>query len=372
MVIWFALLIPFLFVAMLIGFFRHKVVWWEIVVPVAVSAFLIFIFKISVEAAMTSATEYINGNVVKATYYEDWNEEVPCSHPVYCTDKDNKRYECGKEHMYDVDYHPEYWEVIDDNKRSYRASKQDFHRLSQKFGNLNFVDMRRDYHTNDGDAYVTKWDGSEEKHELTVRKHTYTNKVQASKSVFKFLEVDDSTKKDYGIFDYPQLRGYHMKSILGTGDSTQSKAEKRLNYFNGMLGKKKQVRMFICIYESSDLETGMVQESYWYGGNKNEFILTIGVDKDKAVKWCYPISWTNNDLLKIEVRDYVLSQEKLNLIDVVNYMGKEVDKNFVRREFAEFNYLTVEPPTWAIITTFIVTLLVNIGISFWLITNEFE
>jgi hypothetical protein len=53
-------------------------------------------------------------------------------------------------------------------------------------------------------------------------------------------------------------------------------------------------------------------------------------------------------------------------------MVEEVSKGFVRREFKEFDALTVEPGGWAVFWTFIVTVLVNIGVSFYVIGNEFS
>jgi hypothetical protein len=108
----------------------------------------------------------------------------------------------------------------------------------------------------------------------------------------------------------------------------------------------------------------------WENGNKNEFILCIGVDKEFNVEWANVFSWCEQELLKLEVRDFVLDQKKLNLEEVVGYMTTNVDRKFSRREFAEFSYLSVEPPFWGIMLTFFLTLAVDAGLAYWIIHNE--
>ena len=103
----------------------------------------------------------------------------------------------------------------------------------------------------------------------------------------------------------------------------------------------------------------------------NEFVICIGIDDQRNVKWCKPISWTRNETLKVEIKSYVQNQGKLNLQDLAGYAQEKIKGGFIRRDFEEFNYLTVEPPTWAVILTYILTLGANILVSFWIVRNPF-
>lgn len=107
------------------------------------------------------------------------------------------------------------------------------------------------------------------------------------------------------------------------------------------------------------------------GGNKNEFILCIGLDKNRNVTWCRPFSFTEAQETKVEVRNYVQEMGRLNLSLISDFLYKELDKNFVRKKFKDFSYLTVEPKDWQVTLTFILTLIVNIFVSMWIIKNEF-
>jgi len=67
--------------------------------------------------------------------------------------------------------------------------------LKNKFGNTRvFVDMNRDYDTDDGDMYLTKYPNTYKSYEFYATKHSYENRVQASTSIFNFPEVTDKEK----------------------------------------------------------------------------------------------------------------------------------------------------------------------------------
>lgn len=108
------------------------------------------------------------------------------------------------------------------------------------------------------------------------------------------------------------------------------------------------------------------------GGNMNEFVVTIGIDDDRNVKWCYPFSWTKSERLKVDTRQFVMGQDKLNLQSLSYYLQEQVDNQFVRLDFRQFDYLTVEPPVWAVVLTYVLVIIVNILVSWWAATNEFS
>jgi len=147
---------------------------------------------------------------------------------------------------------------------------------------------------------------------------------------------------------------------------------KKFQYLNGKLGHKKEVKLFVIVLRNQPREAGHYQEWLWTGANMNEFVICIGVDDKRNVQWCHPFSWTRNELLKVETREFVQAQKVLNLSALADFTETKIDVGFVRRDFKEFSYLTVEPPMWSILLTYFLTLLVNIGLSFWLVNNEFN
>jgi len=375
MIIWVSLVIPIITAVVLLVWFKHRTALWEFAIPLGVSLVFIVFFKIAIETSMVRDTEYWGGWVTKTQHYEAWNEYIHqiCTRQVACgTDGKGHTTYCSE--MYDCSYvanHPAHWKIIESNGLDLRITKTDYVRLKKQFGTKElFVDMHRNYHTNDGDMYQVIWDGKDETLEAVTITHTYENRVQASKSVFNYYAVDP--KKDK-LYEYPKVNGhYYAPAILGQGGPTQKEAERKFQILNAKLGKAKEVRVFVLIFMDKPLDIGYNQENYWVGGNKNEFILTIGVDKDYHVQWCHPISWTESELLKVEAKQFIQEQATLDLVALADWLYPNIKANFVRMPFTKFSYLSVEPPMWAILLTFIITLLINIGISLWIILNEYR
>lgn len=374
---WLALLIPFFTAIVLFLFFSHKTVWWEFTIPFGLSLILILVLKFGAEISQTTDIEYWGGFVTEAEYYEEWDEEVPCTHAKYrtVTDKDGNSHEefDGYEHIYDVSYHSPYWQLTESNGFVIDVDKDQFVYLCNKFQNKTKVDLNRDYHSIDGDKFVTTWQGQSDKIEPAVTSHLYTNKVQAANSVFNFRNIKKDEIKKFGLFEYPEIYDYYKcDSIFGDAGPTHIRANKALNILNAKMGKSKEVRMMILVFKNQPLEAGILQESYWKRGNKNEFIITIGVDSDYNIKWAHTFSWTESEILITEANKFVREQKSLNLEEIVKWMGQNVKDKFVRRHFSTFDYLRVDIPGWAMTLIFILTLLSNVGISVWIVKNEYQ
>ena len=363
--IFLALFIP-VFTSIILWFwFKHKTVWWEFLIPFIASIITILIFKFTAEWSRTRDIEYWGGILTKTEYYEDWNEYIhqTCT---CCCDKDGNNcmtYDCSY-----VNYHSPYWEITSSNNEVIRISENQYKELVKKFNNESFIDLHRGYYTNDGDKYVSIWDNDIKTLESVVTVHSYENRVQVSNSVFNYPKVKENDIKQYKLYEYPEIYDYYkQKCILGIKDDT---SERKFQILNSRLGLKKQVKVFILIFNDLPIKSAELQESYWKGGNKNEFIICIGIDDKMNVKWCKPFSWSEVAEPKIRTRNFVQKQDKLNLSELSDFLYKELDNNFIRKKFKEFSYLTVEPTTGQTISAFIITLIINIICSIFVIKND--
>lgn len=375
MIIYFALLIPIITAIVLYFWFSRKTLWWEFAVPFVLSLILILSAKAIIEISQVDCKEYWGSFISRIEYYEEWDEWISqtCTRQCCC---DSKGENCSTE-TYDCSYrryHSPYWQIITTTGETVDISEQEYNRLTKLFGNQKFTDMGRDYYTIDGDKYSCEWMRDSAKAVPVTTVHTYENRIKAAdQSVFHFRKVDTSDIKMYGLKEYPSINDdYKQDALMGEYTKDGELANKKLQYINGLLGSKKQVKVFVIVFRDKPIEAALYQESYWSGANMNEFVVCIGMDNARNVKWCYPISWTTSEKLKVDVRQFVTSQSKLNLCSLADYIKVQVDKQFVRRDFKEFDYLTVEPSAGAIIFTFILTILVNLGLSFWIISNEYE
>ena len=74
-----------------------------------------------------------------------------------------------------------------------------------------------------------------------------------------------------------------------------------------------------------------------------------------------------DSVIKVRSPHPVLTEQTLN--DYYNYLNANLSR-FQRRSFDEFDYLTVEPSTGAVIFIYVFALLIAVGVNFWVISNE--
>jgi len=370
------LLIPFLATIILFFFFKKKVLWWEFTLLFVGSLAVAGISKLCM-LNVTSDTEYWGGVITKVEYHEEWDEwiEQTCSYDCFCS-TDDDGYEtcstCWEDCSY-RDYHGEFWRVYNNLGESWSVNQGEYNRLVNKFGTgKQFVDMRRDYYRIDGNMYRTTWAGDDKTLEATVSTHSYENKVQVSSDVFNFTVVDTSDIKMYGIYDYPSVHSYYKQSHILGPVSNKNTHEHTMEILNGRLGHDKQLKSFILVFKNKTREAGFKQEAYWKGGNKNEFVLCVGVDDDNNIDWVYPFSWTESQICKVNIRTFVEEQKKFDIGKTIPYMYTELNTNFKRKEFADFEYLTIDPSDKHLFWTYFFSFLVTIGLSIFFIYNNFD
>lgn len=362
----FVYLVPVIIYLFAYKYRPNTITWQEAGVMVLVSTLSIFLSSLSIKNVGTTDIEYWGSLITKITYYEDWDSLETRIETYECgTTKDPQT--CTRIETY-VDYHPEYWIANTTINESFRVSKEDFDHFVQLWKNKSFKDMNRDYHSNDGDAYVTTWPGAIETARPIVTKHTYENKVQASHDVFNYPEVSEEDIANYKLFNYPEPHNLSVDTILGFKDPV---AEKSFKFLNGFYGPQKRIRVWVLVFpEGTTTTSGEMQENFWKGGNKNEFIYCIGINSNKEVTWARIITWAENQTMKIEARDFLMSMGKLDLSKLTNFTETNVIPKFKKKDFREFDYLHIEPPLWAVITAISVSSIINLLVGLFCIYND--
>jgi hypothetical protein len=221
--------------------------------------------------------------------------------------------------------------------------------------------------------------------------------------------------------------GLNYPTIVG--DSTISKeTQEKFKRLNGKFGPSNQLRLWILIFENKPEMIAEYQENYWVKGNMNELVLCIG-KRGKEIQWSHAFSWAKSDILTSAVKDEVMNlytykdstikktqpkilpvgkklQKKIldkvgqklpaNIMplpnqattdtiikiksstpqlteqtwdDLYTYLNQNLNK-FQRRSFKEFDYLTVEPSTGAVIFIYLLALIISIAMNFWVTTND--
>lgn len=371
MIIYGALIISI--IAALVLYFRFKTELWKLIIPFLVSLVLIVVMKVTIEKVQVSSKEYWGSLITRIEYYEEWNEWITqtCTRSCCC---DSKGENCGTE-TYDCSYcqnHSPEWRIITTSGETVEITESEYNEIKKIIGNEKFINLNRHYYTIDGNEYTCTWDNNPQTAIPVTTLHHYENRVKAAdQSVFHFEKVSAAEIKQYQLKDYPSITGdYKMTAVLGDSSQDAQLADKKMQYLNGLLGGKKQVRVFVLVFKNQPIEAGLYQEWLWSGANKNEFVVAIGTDNNRNVTWCKPISWTQSEELKVETKNFVQSQKQLDLQSLSDHLLVTIDKSFIRRRFREFDYLTVEPPTWAIVLCYVITLIVNIVVCFFEVRSD--
>jgi hypothetical protein len=82
------------------------------------------------------------------------------------------------------------------------------------------------------------------------------------------------------------------------------------------------------------------------------------MNPDGKVNWVYPFSWSEVEILKIDIRDYLMDMGTVtDLVPVVNKVSDLVADKFVRKQFADFSYLNIETSTPALVIIWVIMIL---------------
>lgn len=384
MSIWLCLLIPIIGAIVLLRFFSKKLTWWEVLVPLLACLSFIAIFKAIVEKVQVTDTEYHGALIVSAKYYEPYTTWVhkTCSYTVSCGKN------CTRTVYYDCSYcddnGPE-WEIKNSLGQTWNISQDEYNRLMKKWSaKPQFVELNRNinYHGGcgqDGDAYEIKWNSLPLTAESTTTENSYENRVQAAHTAFDYPNITESDKKQYKLFDYPEVKGYDQKMVLGL-DSIKwvNKRDKWYmnqwaTFLNGQLGVKKHARIYFLYFKDMPSVAADMQEAYWDGGNDNEIVVCVGLSsKSRQIQWVKPFTWSPIRRIIPDVREDIMANKTFDASKLSNAVWYNVDREFKRKDFSEFSYISVDPPTWAKLVTFFVTLALTIWICYWAVVNDID
>lgn len=370
------LIIPVIAALFLAWKFSKETVWWEYTLLLVPSILIVFLLKFSFEKYETSSTEYLSYYYVKIRHTDAWNEWIhkTCTKSVP-NGVDSKGHTKYRTVTYDCSYcqeHPERWILIDNKGGETYSNKFEFNRIKNKWKTpMVFVDMKRNFHTKDGDAQDYYWNNKEITAETYSVPHLYDNKIRASHSVFNFKHISSNEAKDLGLHDYPPIIHNQQNPIIGMKD-VSNRAILKLRYINAIYGKDKQFRTFLLVYYNKSASISELQKAYWHGGNKNELVMCVGVDSlTNEVKWAKGFSWCDDVKMQTELASYLINQTKFDPLKYGEWIQHNIDL-WKRKEFKDFEYLEVELSSTQYLWIFIIILMYNVGISFFIVLNNFK
>lgn len=324
-----------------------------------------------------SDTEYLGGYITKITHYDPWDELVEVEHTEqYVSGHDldgNPIYSTRVFFTTERQYHSDKWSYYCSfNDFEHFCSEKEYNEYKNRLQSQEvYRDMKRNYYKIDGDAHDIFWDRTPNHIYDLTKEHNYNNRIKAvqSRTIFKYGEITKNKAKELELFEYPTNKNHHQSPILGR--TVTDAEEQYIRFLNGTLGKDKEFRMYILFFENKDLEISEMQKAYWQGGNKNEFIVCLGTQKDSIV-WCNAFSWCDKPKLEVATRQYFIENPKTNLVEYGKFIKPKINSDWERKEFKDFNYIRVGLTKGEYVWLLFIMLAVNVGLSLCIIGNNFE
>lgn len=204
-----------------------------------------------------------------------------------------------------------------------------------------------------------------------AKRSSYTNYVQAvPESLFK--PSSESLRAQFAnlVPAYPDAvyDFYRLDRFLTPGHSVADAAQwnEDISKLLRELGPRKQVNAIVVVAKTSDANYEFALRDAWDGANKNDVVLVIGSETWPKIDFVRVLTWSKAEMFKIELRDSVLALNEVSREPVLGLLAAQINKNFERRQMAEFEYLEAEidPPSWVIWTVLALMLCVSGGLIF--------
>lgn len=387
-IFWILALLP-ISIAGLLVLLNRNVSYVEWLISTGVALLMALIFQISASVGMTDDIETWSGYVTNARQFSRWQEYYQeaiyrteyyqDTETYYTTDDKGHRHSHTRtvtksrrvfDHWEDRKrWHEAHWEVyttlgnwdIDQTKYIY---------LTQKFNDNHPVKGKRttwEHNSRmiggDPNDYVadnkTKWIEP-----VTVTKH-FKNKIKAAPSLFSYSKVPTNIV----VHSWPKSQNLFVSDrVMGTAKSVIT----TLNWdqMNAVLGASKKVNLIVVGFGDSGMDMAGWQESAWIGGKKNDLIICYGGKANEPATWVKVFGWTEKNIVKQNIQTLFL-QNPVN-DTIIPLIHNEVIANYVIKDWKKFDYITIEPPTWAYWVYFIVMLVVQGALFFWYHINEID
>lgn len=192
-----------------------------------------------------------------------------------------------------------------------------------------------------------------------TEKHSYTNKIRASNSIFNFEKIDKTEASEIGLINYPSIYLYDAPCVLSNDIPVHPYVDDLFRKFNARYAPEYQMRLYILLFDADKgISVSEQQRIYWQGGNKNEFVVCIGLNSKEEVKWVRACSWADEQTKEVETAQWLMKHSKIEWDTFHDWLKWHlIDWN--RKEFKDFDYINVTLPLWQNIAIIILSVIEN-------------
>ena len=361
-------LIP-LFTGFFLWYKYQRIVWWEWLASFGISLLTAAIFHLCCNLSIkNNDTETWSGQVRQSRQYSSWREyyEEAIYRTEHYTDTESYTDSKGNRSTRTVSksrrvfdhweprrrWHSEHW-IAFTTLNNINISKQKHLDISKKFNDLHSIPgdrttMEHNSRMIEGDPndYVsdnkTKWI------EPVTTIKTFENRIKAGPSLFSFIKVPTNIS----VYEWPSNPDpFKSDRLLGTATVLIDKL--KWDQLNSYVGPSKRVNLIMIGFGNKDSSYGQYQQAKFIGGKKNDVIITFGSgSKTTPASWAFVFGWTEKELVKRRLESLLLNNPINN--DLIDKIKDEVILNYTIKDWTQFSYLEITPPTWSYYVFFFV------------------
>lgn len=201
----------------------------------------------------------------------------------------------------------------------------------------------------------------------------FTNYIKAAPSSLFNASVSRHAED---VPEYPlNVRDYHyIDRVLGVKVVIPDQSKWNLMLSNALksLGPQKQSNVVVLISGHADETFADAVNARWLGGKKNDVIVILGTPKYPDISWVRVLSWTDQQLFKVQLRDALFSLKTAEPDQVITTISQHISKGFVRKPMKDFEYLKheVELPGWVWFILISLSIAASVGTSVLLAKNQ--
>lgn len=344
---------------------NHRVNWLEWVGGTAIAFLMAVVFHYLAIRGMTGDVETFSGQIVRATFNPEWVEEY--LEAVYrtetYTDSNGNTQSRQVFSHFETRYrtHREYWDCDTNIETSPRISRQEFEEIKMRFNSYETrTPYKGGFYSGDPNIYVSENRTGYIFPVTDARR--WENRIKAAPSVFSYAPVPAGKK----VFKWPENPNWRQSErLLGTASLFIDTLA--WDQMNARLGPKKHVNVILVSWAREGADITQWQESAWIGGKKNDLVLCVGgATKERPPQWVRVFGWTEKTIVKRNLESILLSKPLSD--ELLSDIEAEIAANYTIKDWTKFDYIAIEPPTWAVVLYF--ALMAVTQSAFWLMATK--
>lgn len=342
-----AFLFPPIVAGTLLLIYQNYEEWWAYLLMAIVADLILW----SIMHWVVRTVEYLSGYAYDVQHHEPWVERVVHTE-TYTDSRGNTRTRTRVEYR----HHPDRWLMTLNTGVEVDIASDTYHYYRMLWGTAcEWINPPHFNCVSGGGGQLYGWSGVYEDAATHTYKGYYINYIANSRSIFRTEAIGKGDKATYGLVDYPKFRDNYLEQCVVLRSPTlkesitiDDSAQRAIHLVNAFAGEEHQIHIFIIAFDASvGITAALKQRDLWRGGNKNEFVVCLGVESEDGetteprVAWCKAFSWCDIPRLESATESYFLEHRSFDIVAYATWLRENLHL-WQRKSFSDFAYLGIQ------------------------------